>query len=316
MKRISWFSSSLVIVLLSVALKSTAADGKIDYKKDPATGVRYLFFKQNSPAVKPAAGDIAFVCVTYKRDDDSLLFDSRTGGHTDSTGSFPLNLKSVFQGSLEQGIQMMSVGDSASFLINADSLYIKAFKLKALPHFIKEGSDLKFYVKLIRFATPDQLKDEQHTKVEKRFDELKKIQNSEADSIKRYLTKNNIKTKPTMVDSIYILERSGGNMIRPIEEGDSIEVKYTGMLLNGTIFDQSNKGDGGKATYKLLFKHNAQLIKGWIEVLSTMHEGEKVRFLLPSSMAYGPFGASKSIPAFTPLLFEIEVIKVISPFDK
>jgi FKBP-type peptidyl-prolyl cis-trans isomerase FkpA len=307
--------SSLLILTLPVVLNCTAGDVKSDYKIDPATGVRYIFYKHNSSGDKPALGDIAFVRISYKRDDDSLLFDSHSGGRTDSAAVIPLTLKSVFHASLEEGIAMMAAGDSASFLVSADSLYLKAFKLKALPHFIKNGSDLKFYIKLVKFESPAQLKDEQMAKIEKRREEMAKMQHSEADSIRKFLAKNNIIAKPLMVDSIYILERTGIPG-KSVNDGDSILVKYTGMLLDGTVFDQSNKGDGGPGTYKLLYKHNAQLIHGWIDVLGSMHEGEKVKFLLPSSMAYGPFGAGKQIPPYTSLIFEIEILKVITPFDK
>ncbi|HTA26256.1 MAG TPA: FKBP-type peptidyl-prolyl cis-trans isomerase, partial [Bacteroidia bacterium] len=73
---------------------------------------------------------------------------------------------------------------------------------------------------------------------------------------------------------------------------------------------------GSKGTFKFLYRHNAQLIKGWLEILQTMHEGEKVRFLLPSSMAYGSYGAGKAIKPYTPLLFEMEILRVSSPFTK
>lgn len=296
------------------AVNCFAGGVKPEYKTDPATGVKYLFYKQDKKGLKPSMGDIAFVRIVYKREDDSLLFDSRVGGHNDSTAMLPLTLKSTFHGSLEQGIAMMAVGDSASFLINADSVYLKVFKLKTLPSFIKSGSVVKFYIKLVRFETPGQLKDQQYAMIEKRRADMKKMHSSEADSIKKYLTDKNIKVKPTMLDSLYILQHTG-TPGKAINEGDSVELKYTGMFLDGAVFDQSDKGDGGNGTVKILYRQNAQLIKGWIEVLQTMHQGEKVRFLLPSSMAYGPYGA-KVIKPYTPLLFEIEVVKVTSPFDK
>jgi len=307
------FSSLLVCTILAV-VNCFAGGVKPEYKTDPATGVKYLFYKQDKKGLKPAMGDIAFIRIVFKRDDDSLLFDSRAGGHNDSTGTLPLTLKSSFHGSLEQGIAMMAVGDSAGFLINADSVYLKIFKRKTLPPFIKSGSELKFYIKLVRFETAEQLKDEQYTMIEKRRADMKKMHSAEADSIKKYLTDKNVKVRPTMVDSMYILRRTG-TPGAPINEGDSVELKYTGMYLDGTVFDQSDKGDGSKGTVKILYRHNAQLIKGWLEVLETMHQGEKMRFLLPSSMAYGSSG-NKTIKPYTPLLFEIEIVKVTSPFDK
>jgi FKBP-type peptidyl-prolyl cis-trans isomerase FkpA len=306
--------SSLFLLAIITTFTCAAGDVKNDYKTDPATGVRYLFIKQNKKGIKPAMGDIAFVRLEYKREDDSLLFNSHAGGRTDSTSEIPLTIQATFHGCLEQGIAMMSVGDSASFLINADSIYLKVFKVKTFPKFIKEGSSLKFYIKLVRFETPSQLKDDQYAMIEKRRAEDKRVQSAETDSIKKYLADKNIKVKPTMVDSLYILQRTG-TIGRPINIGDSVEVKYTGMFLDGSVFDQSDRGDGSKGTFKLVYTRNAKLIRGWIEVLQTMHEGEKVRFLLPSSLAYGPAGM-KAIKPYTPLLFELEVIKVSSPFDK
>jgi FKBP-type peptidyl-prolyl cis-trans isomerase FkpA len=306
---------SVFLLTVSGAITATAGGPKNDYKTDPATGVKYLFIKEDKKGAKPKMGDIAYVRIVYKRADDSLLFDSHAGGRTDSTSIIPLSLVSSFKGSLEQGITMMAAGDSASFLICADSIYLKAFRLKVLPMFIKPGSNLKFYVKLVKFQTLQQLKDDQYAMIEKRRADVKKIQDAEAGSIVKYLKDKNIKVKPVMIDSLYILERTG-KAGKAVHEGDSIEVRYTGMLLDGTVFDQSNRGDSTKGTFKFLYKQNAQIIRGWIDVLATMHEGEKVKILLPSSTAYGPYAAGTAIKPYTPLLFDIEVVKVYSPYDK
>jgi FKBP-type peptidyl-prolyl cis-trans isomerase FkpA len=307
----------LLIVILSItgAFKCVAGDTKSNYKTDPGTGVKYLFLKQNRNAVKPVMGDVVFIHLLYKREDDSLLFDSHTPGRSDSGGVLPLTLTSGFKGSLEQGIAMMGIGDSASFLVNADSIYLKVFRLKTLPPYIKTGSYLKFYIKLATFETQEQLKNQQYDKIEQHRAEMQKMQSMEGDSIEKYLMRKNIKVKPIMVDSFYILQRSG-IAGRPINEGDSVTIKYTGMLLDGTVFEQSDNGDGGKGTSTFLYRHNAKLIKGWLDVLEAMHEGETMRFLLPSSLAYGSYGKGKDIKPYTPLLYEITVEKVISPFDK
>jgi len=286
-----------------------------EYKTDPATGVKYLFFKQDKKGIKPVMGDMAYVRIVYKTEKDSLLFDSHINGRPDSTSIIPLTLKSIFSGSLEQGITLMAKGDSASFLISADSVYLKLFKQKALPPYIKQGSKLKFYIKLVKIETPDQLKAREYGIILQRRADMEKMKNAEADSIRRYLTMENIQVKPTMIDSLYILERKG-TPGRPINEGDSVELKYTGMFLNGKIFDQSDRGDGGPGTFKILYRHNAKLITGWLDLLETLHQGETVRVLIPSSLAYGSYGAGKDIKPFTPLLFEIKVIKVSSPFEQ
>ena len=43
------------------------------------------------------------------------------------------------------------------------------------------------------------------------------------------------------------------------------------------------------------------IIKGWAEILGTMHEGEKAKILLPSSLAYGAQQAGADILPYSPL---------------
>src|SRR5581483_8543263 len=145
---------------------------------------------------------------------------------------------------------------------------------------------LKFYVKLVKIETAEQLKTREYAMILKRRSDIEQMKNAEVDSIRKYLAAKNIHVKPTIVDSFYVLERSG-TPGRLIHEGDSVEVKYTGMFLNGTVFDQSDRGDGGPGTFKIVYWHNAKLIQGWLDVLETLHQGETVRILLPSSLAYG-----------------------------
>lgn len=309
------FSTGVFLLALLSAFNCSAGGVKNEYKTDPNTGVRYLYIKHNEKGARPVIGDIAYVRIVYKRDDDSLLFDSHAGTRTDSTSIIPLSLQNAFRGSLESGITLMAAGDSAGFLISADSIYLKAFKLKAIPKYIKQGSDLKFYIKLVRFETFSQMKDEQYALMERRREESTKMQAAEGASITKYLADKKIKVKPLVLDSLYILERIGGNG-KVVNEGDSVVVKYTGMLLDGTVFDQSDKGDGGKGTIKFQYKRNAQIIRGWIEVIGMMQEGEKMRVLIPSNLAYGSKGQGKDIKPYSPLLFEVEMVKVISPLDK
>lgn len=53
------------------------------------------------------------------------------------------------------------------------------------------------------------------------------------------------------------------------------------------------------------------LIKGWISVLGKMRQGEEVEVLIPSAMAYGAQGNLGIMP-FTPLIFDIDLVKVKS----
>ena len=76
------------------------------------------------------------------------------------------------------------------------------------------------------------------------------------------------------------------------------------MLIDGTMFDSSIQR-GEPATFGL-----QQVIAGWTEGLQLMQEGAKYRFFIPYLLGYGESGAGQSIPPFSALIFDVELIEV------
>jgi len=306
------------LISLGIAVSATTicfayTGGNTDKKftVDPKTGVRYHFFKHNKNGATPKEDDVAQVVMKYRNDKDSLIYDSQTAKNRrpdDTIGEVMIPLKATFHGCLEQGIEMMAVGDSAEFSVNTDSLFFKTFHAKALPAYAHSGTNLDFLIKLVSFKTQEQVKEEQQQQMAKRQMEEEKRKNQEPQIIAKYLSDNNIKVQPT-ADSLYFLSRQDGKG-KKIEQGDSVAVKYTGMLLNGTVFDATTKHGPGNDLFKFQFSNNMPLIKGWVLAFTTMHEGDKVRILIPSSLAYGARQASADILPYSPLIFDIEVVKV------
>ena len=85
---------------------------------------------------------------------------------------------------------------------------------------------------------------------------------------------------------------------------DTVECHYEGFLLDGTLFDSSVQR-GQTASFSL-----QQVIAGWTEGLQLMQEGAKFRFYIPYMLAYGESGAGASIPPFSTLIFDVELIGV------
>lgn len=108
---------------------------------------------------------------------------------------------------------------------------------------------------------------------------------------------------------------SSGIRYRFIEEGTGtkpevyhyIRVKYKGMLMDeeGTVFDESPTTNPPYSTFLL-----SGVIQGWQIGLKLMPEGSKAVLYIPSSLAYGK-QVSSNIPAYSNLMFEVELLDVI-----
>jgi peptidylprolyl isomerase len=83
---------------------------------------------------------------------------------------------------------------------------------------------------------------------------------------------------------------------------DTVEVDYTGWQTNGKMFD-SSLSRGQRSTFKV-----NQVIKGWTEGLQAMAIGEKRRFWIPASLAYGDNPAPGRPSG--PLVFDVELFGI------
>ena len=86
---------------------------------------------------------------------------------------------------------------------------------------------------------------------------------------------------------------------------DKVQCHYEGTLIDGTVFDSSIKR-GQPAVFGV-----NQVIAGWVEALQLMSEGSKWRLYIPYDLAYGSHGAGESIPPYSALIFDVELIKVL-----
>ncbi|TQE12382.1 hypothetical protein C1H46_002035 [Malus baccata] len=93
--------------------------------------------------------------------------------------------------------------------------------------------------------------------------------------------------------------------------GDEVEVHYTGTLLDGTQFDSSR--DGG-TPFKFTLGQG-QVIKGWDEGIRTMKKGENALFTIPPALAYGESGSPPTIPPSATLQFDVELLSWTSVND-
>lgn len=101
-----------------------------------------------------------------------------------------------------------------------------------------------------------------------------------------------------------------GVLVREITKGKGskptpksiITVHYKGMLINGKVFDATEKGR--PATFPL-----RGLIEGWKTALREMPEGARWEVVIPFNLGYGARGVGVIKP-FSTLIFDITLLRV------
>lgn len=113
-------------------------------------------------------------------------------------------------------------------------------------------------------------------------------------------TRQGIITRPSGLQYGVITQGTGATP----KGTDKVTVHYTGMLLDGTIFDSSVKRGQPFSTYL------GNVIVGWQEGVQLMKVGSKYRFFIPPQLAYGANGAGGVIGPNATLVFDIELLGI------
>ena len=88
--------------------------------------------------------------------------------------------------------------------------------------------------------------------------------------------------------------------------GQTVEVHYTGWLVDGTKFESSHDRN---QTFS--FKLGAgQVSTGWDQGVAGMRVGGTRKLTIPADMGYGERGAGGVIPPGATLIFKVELISV------
>lgn len=129
------------------------------------------------------------------------------------------------------------------------------------------------------------------------------------------LIQENVKAGETYIEqqmkaNSKLIKTESGLVYEVIQEGtgkkptaaNTVAAKYKGMLIDGTVFDESK---GNAIEFPL-----SGVIKGWTEGLQLMNEGAKYLFIIPAHLAYGNQERPPHIKPGSTLIFEVELVEV------
>jgi len=135
------------------------------------------------------------------------------------------------------------------------------------------------------FAVEKEAQEKAQAEMDKSIDEVAKGYEKTATGLRYNITQKNTEGKSA-------------------KRGETVQVHYTGMLVDGTKFD-SSVDRGQPISFPI---GTGRVIPGWDEGIMLLKEGEKARLVIPPYLGYGKRGKGP-IPANAILIFDVELIK-------
>ena len=230
------------------------------------------------------AGDFLSIRTAFRTDKDSLLGGTFQQGAPAAlrlpTGKVDDPFVRCFFG--------LRVGDSANFLIPADTI----FKLNPgaqRPPFLKPGMSLKFGVAVVS--------------VEDSAAKLGKVGKDLAAEV--------AKSGYTRGDSGVYYKISQPGQGQNAMAGDTLYMRYRGHVL-GETKDFDGNMMPGTPPFKFVLGMR-MVIAGWDEGLKYFNQGASGQLLIPYKLGYGEMGAGPQIKPYSTLVFDVVLEKISKP---
>jgi FKBP-type peptidyl-prolyl cis-trans isomerase len=142
-------------------------------------------------------------------------------------------------------------------------------------------------------------------------DPSKKWEKEERRQIQDYLNAHADTVYISKPSGLYYFEILQGTGRMPVLK-DTVSFRYTGTYLDGSLFT-TNIAD--TVDYRFIIG-SGEIITGIDEAVRYMKEGGIAKIITPSSLAYGSVGIWGYLPGYTPLLWQIQLVKVIAGSKK
>lgn len=272
------------------SLEDFLQKNKITTQSSPE-GLHYAIAKNGAGKI-PAPGDYALIKYRAMLL-DSTVFDQSPEG---DPLVFQVGNHEVIKG-LDHGVQLLKKGSVATFFM-PPSLGYQQYGEGAVP----PNAALRYEVELLDVMNFDQY-DQYMRDLDKReqaaYEAHRKAQfEHDLKAIEEFAQAKGLILRRTNSGLSYGLTKTGKGT--PPKPGAAVKVAYEGYLLDGTVFDQSERFEFTLGA--------AKVIEGWEEGLQYFPPGSEGWLLVPSKLAYGPVSVGK-VPPNSVLVFKIKMLK-------
>ena len=260
--------------------------------KKTENGLEYkIFSSKEASQNKLEQGDLVELKMLYKTESGDTIFQSTT----ERKYMRKVSSASHSGGSFEDGLLLLSRGDSAVFRILADDFLLKTEKYPDFPKNVKSGDYIIIFVKIIDVVEKSDIEhilgDQYHSS--------KEVENN---ILQDYLSNGNIRTQANE-DGIYIITRKEGSGNFP-NATDYVTMDYTVTLVDGTFIETTLN----KRPFTFRLGTNSVII-GLEKAILRMKTNEEATIIIPSEFAYGESGTIGIFP-YSTLIFDVTIIKI------
>jgi len=231
---------------------------------------------------------------------DSVMVE--TYSHIPAYGQYDTTMKNTHD--FIDFLGELKIGDSVVFLRSVDTLQKRGYL--QFNDVFKAGQVIKGSITILGLFPSQEavMEDQQKETILEKEREIVALEKY----LKDQKVEGYIKTK----NGIFIkIEKQGDGA--KADSGLSITVNYTGTLKNGTKFD-SNVDTAFQHVGPMEFvAGTGGVIAGWDEAITYFNKGGKGKVYIPAMLGYGANAQGEKLPAFSDLVFEIEVLDVKAP---
>ncbi len=287
----------IYIVLLAFIISACAEESKVDDAGYSTTesGLQYQLHYLGDGERIPQQGDYLTVRATYLTLSDSIIIHPVEEGET---SVMQINDAAV-KGGMEEGLQLLKAGDSATFVLDANAFFMQWPEI-ARPPWLKHIQQVKVNIKLLKIQSEKEY-------VEAILLEMTDEEMDEQELLAQFIDQLELDKDRHYIDGIYYVEERAGTGRMP-QNGDILVVDYEGHFVNGDLFDATY--DSGEQLEFRLGKED-QVIEGFEIGLRQMRVGGKSKLIIPSQLGFGSKGSNTLIvPPYTTLVYDVELKEI------